>query len=149
MGNEGRLYLGRDGLVVIAVDGKKTVGSGRGDDLDLALLIIIIEGAEHVPLIVFAEIFFIMEVEILIKPYKGLEDGIGTHALEFPASEGYLAVEIGEVALGEEAIPQHGAEGRGKTERELEGDFLGFEAPKKAQKGQIGLGKSFEEPPLF
>ena len=143
------LDLGADGLRKFAHEGKKSVSGSAGNDFENASVLEFAEGVDEVAVVVVAKEGTAVVEALVVELGEGVESGIVTGAVQFFGGEFQLFFEAVDVAILEEGIAEHGAEGWGHRHSESKINSIPNEAFHHIEEGQIGFGDGFVEPIFF
>ena len=143
------LDLGADGLRKFAHEGKKSVSGSAGNDFENAGVLEFAEGVDEVAVVVVAKEGTAVVEALVVELGEGVESGIVTGTVQFFGGEFQLFFQTVDVAILEEGIAEHGAEGWGHRHGESKINSIPNEAFHHIEEGQIGFGDGFVEPIFF
>ena len=122
------------------------MGRGAGDDFETAGILQFAKCPNDIALQRFDEKFARLGEELRVKARQLGELRIVLVALDFLRGEIDQALEVAEIALLQQLVAQHRAEGRGERQREPEVDAFVDQPPHHAQEREISFGDGLEEP---
>ena len=122
------------------------MGRGAGDDLEAAGVLELAECPNDVAVERFDENLAGLGENFLVKLGQSGELRLVAVALDLLPGKTNQAFEMAEIALLQELVAQHRAEGRREGKREPEIDALVHQPPHHPEQGKVGFRDRFEEP---
>lgn len=145
----GDLDLRTNGLRKFLHEGKKAVGGAAGNNFEDACILKFTKSGQEVALVTVGEKMTAVVQAVVIEAGEGLKGGVVAGAVEFFRGEFDLFFEAVEVAVLEERIAEHGAEGWSDGHGQAKVNLIADEPFHHIEEGKISFGDGLVEPVLF